>query len=587
MGLAEQVSVGQPATRAPLVAAEQVRIQYRNMPTAIISNACVSLILCFTLRNSVPTTTLIGWLAAEYVWVASRFAQWRAFWRAQPAASNIARWRVNGIVGSAVNGIIYGVGGIILYVPGSLSSQFLLLIVQFGMGSGAIYASASSLPSFLLYFYPCLLLSSFPFFAAGDAVHITLGVMMLMFMAATTQFAVGISRSIRNAVTLRFENLDLIDELRAASAAKSRFLASASHDLRQPLHALGFFVDALPEHTAPAGMPVVDNIRRSLAAMDDLFNALLDVSRLDAGVVETHMATVPVASLLERVRFEFEPQARQKGLSLTIMPTSALVRSDPALLERIVRNFVSNAVRYTDRGGIVVGCRQRTGVVRIEVLDSGRGIPADKHHEIFQEFCQLDNPERDRRNGLGLGLAIVERVARLLDHGIELRSVVGKGSRFSVTVPRGRPEDRISTAASVQPPLDADVAGTLILLIDDEIAVRDGMQEQMRRWRCEVISAGSGEEIIEKAAALQHPPDLIVSDYRLRGEENGIQLVARLREEFNAEIPALIVTGDTGPERLREAQASGLHILHKPLNPARLRALIASLRLAKSSSPDK
>jgi CheY-like chemotaxis protein len=171
----------------------------------------------------------------------------------------------------------------------------------------------------------------------------------------------------------------------------------------------------------------------------------------------------------------------------------------------------------------------------------------------------------------------------LLDHAIDLRSVVGKGSRFSVTVPRGRPEDQVSAAAAVQPQLDADVAGTLILLIDDEIAVRDGMQQQMRRWRCEVISAGSGEEIVEKAAALQHPPDLIVSDYRLRGGENGISLIARLREEFNSEIPALLVTGDTGPERLREAQASGLHILHKPLNPARLRALIASLRLAKSA----
>jgi len=582
MGLAEQGSSLGPANRAQLVAAELVRIQYRGMPTAFISHALVSLIMCITLRNSVPIGALAGWLAAVYVWVLTRFLQWRAFRRSQTPAADISRWRHHAWFGSALNGLIYGVGGIILFVPQSLSSQFLLLIVQFGMGSGAVYASASSLPSFLLYFYPSLFLSTFPFFAAGDTIHVTLGVMMLMFMAATTHFAIGISKSIRNAVELRFENLDLIDELRETSTAKSRFLASASHDLRQPLHALGFFVDALPEHTAPAGMPVVDNIKRSLAAMEDLFNALLDVSRLDAGVVETHMATVPVTPLLERVRFEFEPQARQKGLSLTIMPTRSLAHSDPALLERIVRNFVSNAVRYTDRGGIVVGCRRRGAKVRIEVLDSGHGIPANKHHQIFQEFCQLDNPERDRRKGLGLGLAIVERVAKLLDHPIELRSVVGRGSRFSVTVPCGRPENVSTPSAAVQPPVDTDVAGTLILLIDDEIAVREGMQEQMRRWRCEVISAGSGDEMMERSVALERLPDLIVSDYRLRGDENGIRLVARLREEFNAEIPALIVTGDTGPERLREAQASGLHILHKPLNPARLRALIASLRLAKA-----
>ena len=583
MALESQGSAPGPANRALLVAAEQVRIQYRSMPTAFISNAFVSVILCFTLRNSVPIGPLAGWLAAEILWVLARFLQWRAFRRAQPAAVDISRWRLHACLGSALNGLIYGVGGIVLFVPGSLSSQFLLLIVQFGMGSGAVYASASSLPSFLLYFYPSLFLSTFPFFAAADTIHVTLGVMMLMFMAATTQFALGISRSIRNAVELRFENLDLIDELRETSAAKSRFLASASHDLRQPLHALGFFVDALPEHTSQQGMVVVENIKRSLAAMEDLFNALLDVSRLDAGVVEAQMATVPLASLLERVRFEFEPQALRKGLSLTIVPTSILVHSDPALLERIVRNLVSNAVRYTDRGGIVVGCRRRGANTRIDVLDSGRGIPADKHHEIFQEFCQLDNPERDRRNGLGLGLAIVDRVTKLLNHAIELRSAVGKGSRFSVTVPRGRARDVLVSPKPVQPLLDADVAGTLILLIDDEIAVREGMEQQMRRWRCEVISAGSGDEIIRKTTALGRPPDLIVSDYRLRGTENGLELVARLREGFNADIPALIVTGDTGPERLRQTRASGLHILHKPLNPARLRALIASLRLAKSA----
>ncbi len=203
---------------------------------------------------------------------------------------------------------------------------------------------------------------------------------------------------------------------------------------------------ALPEHMAPAGMPVVDNIRRSLAAMEDLFNALLDVSRLDAGVVETHMATVPVDSLLERVRFEFEPQARQKGLSLTIMPTSALVRSDPALLERIVRNFVSNAVRYTDRGGIVVGCRRRTSVVRIEVLDSGRGIPATSSMRYSRSSASSTIRSATWRNGLGLGLAIVEACRKAARARDRATLGVGKGSRFSVTVPRGRPEDRVSTA---------------------------------------------------------------------------------------------------------------------------------------------
>jgi signal transduction histidine kinase len=267
------------------------------------------------------------------------------------------------------------------------------------------------------------------------------GWLLVLFLAVTMHFALAIWYTLRNPVEQCFKSIQHIAELRAAIAAKSRFLASASHDLRQPLHALRFFVDALPEHTSPAGKPVVENIRRSLSAMDDLFSALLDVSRLEAGVIESHIATVPVASVLERIQFEFEPLARRKGLALTVVRSSAWVRSDPALLERIIRNFVSNAVRYTDRGGLVVGCRPRSNEVRIDVWDSGRGIPANRQQEIFQEFRQLDIPERDHRDGFGLGLAIVERVARLLNHPIELRSVVGRGSRFSVTVPRGRPEE--------------------------------------------------------------------------------------------------------------------------------------------------
>jgi len=443
-----------PTSRALLIAAEQVRTQYRNMPTAFISNAVVSLILCFALREAVPLPRLGWWLCAAYAWVLGRFLLWRAFKRADPPASDIAVWGAYGLAGSALNGIIWGLGGLILYVPGNLSSQFLLLIVQFGMGSGAAYASASALPSFLAYFYPSLLLSAVPFFMEGDSVHVSLGIMLLLFVAATTHFTIGVSRTIVDAIKLRFENINLIGELRGQTTAaesarqaaeeanigKSRFLAAASHDLRQPLHALGFFVDALRGHTSPEERTqIARNIRRSVDTMEELFNALLDVSRLDAGIVEPHVVTVPLAPLLERVRFEFEPFARQKGLSLRAKNTRALVRSDPALLERVIRNLVANAVRYTDRGGIVIGCRPRAGAIRIEVWDSGRGIPPDKHHEIFQEFYQLENPERDRHKGLGLGLAIIERLTRLLDHRIELRSTVGKGSMFCVTVPRGPP----------------------------------------------------------------------------------------------------------------------------------------------------
>jgi hypothetical protein len=231
-----------PTSRALLIAAEQVRTQYRNMPTAFISNAAVSLILCITLREAVPLPRLGWWLCAAYAWALGRFLLWRAFKRADPPPSDIAVWGNYGLAGSALNGIIWGLGGIVLYVPGNLSSQFLLLIVQFGMGSGAAFASASALPSFLAYFYPSLLLSAVPFFREGDSVHVSLRIMLLLFVAATTRFTVGVSRTIVDAIKLRFENINLISELREqttaaegarqaaeeANIAKSRFLAAAS-----------------------------------------------------------------------------------------------------------------------------------------------------------------------------------------------------------------------------------------------------------------------------------------------------------------------------------------------------------------------
>jgi signal transduction histidine kinase/CheY-like chemotaxis protein len=579
--------------RAGLVAAELVRVQYRNIPTAVTVNAVISALLCLALWDTVAPERLIGWLAAIYVIAVVRYLFWRRFTELAATPTNTLFWQRVAFVGCGVNGFVWGVGGIVLYAPHSPASQFLLLITQFGMGAGAAYASAPSFAAVMAYILPSVVLTSVPFFLEGDSVHVTLGSMLFVFVAAATHFTYGISRTIARAIALRFENIDLIEELRNqtfaadqarqaaedANVAKSRFLAAAGHDLRQPLHALGFFVDALQEHSLPTdSRPVVANIRRSVDAMEDLFNSLLDVSRLDAGIVHPRIATIPLAPLMERVRADYESPALQKGLALSVVPCSVFVRSDPVLLERVMRNLLANAVRYTDRGRVILGARRSADSVRIEVWDSGRGIPNDKHREIFQEFRQLENPERDRRKGLGLGLAIVERLVKLLGHTLELRSQLGKGSVFTVTAPRGRREEFVPGEADGQIVVDRDVANSLILVVDDEQDVRDSMVSLLGKWRCEVIAADSCSEMLGKLVSVQRMPDLIVSDYRLRGAENGIDVVARLREEFNAQVPALLITGDTGIEQLREAEESGLHVLHKPLNPSRLRALIATLR---------
>jgi two-component system, sensor histidine kinase len=537
------------------------------------------------LAKGVEPWKVLVWIGAVYAWTIGRFFQWRTFERVDPPPEAIGPWRTYGILGSLLAGIIWSVGAVVMYVPGGLAYQLFLTMGLLGMGSGCVYASGSVMPSFFAFMYPSILPAAVIFMREDDLLHVTTSALMILYVVLMTLFALRVYGSIDEFISLRFENSGLIEELRRrkeaaeqANIAKSRFLAAASHDLRQPLHALGLFVQALEESPlANRERQVIGNIRHSVDAMEELFNALLDISRLDAGVVQPCVSTMPLAAVFDRVRFEFAPIARQKRVSLTVMKTSVHVVSDPSLLARIVRNFLANAVRYTDRGGVVLGCRRRGKTVRIEVWDTGRGIPPERHSEIFREFYQLENPERDRRKGLGLGLAIVERLSRLLDHPVELRSAVGKGSMFAITVPLGAQEDYVPIETGPDAAGVFDLSGSLVLVIDDEGAVQEGMAALLRKWQCEVLTAGSGKEMLQQLVTVQRLPDLIICDYRLRAGENGIEVVEMLRNEFNVDIPAVLVTGDTAPDRLRDAEASGLPILHKPLNPARLRTLIANL----------
>jgi CheY-like chemotaxis protein len=378
-------------------------------------------------------------------------------------------------------------------------------------------------------------------------------------------------------MNLRYENFDLMDDLRVqktlaeqANIAKSRFLASASHDLRQPVHALGMFVGAMKSHemTAPARR-LLTHIESSVAALDGLFSSLLDISRLDAGVISADIACFPIQPVLERICNDLEPQARAKGIALSLMPCSALVESDPILLERILRNLIHNAVRYTASGRVLVGCRFGNPV-RIQVWDTGPGIAADQRERVFEEFFQLGNPGRDRSQGLGLGLAIVRRLTRLLDHGVKLEGREGRGSLFEVAVPLGFVEHIAPQVAAPAP----DPGQGLLLVIDDEMAIREAMRSLLESWGYGVITAGSQGEMLGHMAHVTTPPDLIISDYRLQDGEDGISVIRRLQSEFNDDIPAILVTGDTAPDRLTEARASGFLLLHKPLSADRLRTAI-------------
>jgi signal transduction histidine kinase/ActR/RegA family two-component response regulator len=370
-----------------------------------------------------------------------------------------------------------------------------------------------------------------------------------------------------------------VEKERAESAnrAKTQFLAAASHDLRQPLQALGLLVSALRMRAQDTGArDLAGRVEHALNGLEGVLEALLDISKLDAGAVSPQVQVFPVQRVLENVRDTFLPHAQAKNLELRVATTRAWVTSDPLLLERIISNLVSNAIRYTDKGGVLIGVRPRGMNVHVQVWDTGRGIPEDKQAEVFREFVQLDNPSRDRRQGIGLGLAIVDRLSRLLEHPIVLRSRVGKGTVFEVHVPRGARYVEPVMAPRVDPTGPSTLAGMTVLLLDDDTEVLAALEQYLRLVGAEVIAVENLEEAIKRFMGGQREPDIIVSDYRLGAGVDGVTAVAELNRRFGPR-PAMILTGEAAPAVLRAIEASGLPRLSKPIRPAVLRATLREL----------
>ncbi|KAA0679005.1 PAS domain S-box protein [Roseomonas genomospecies 6] len=357
-----------------------------------------------------------------------------------------------------------------------------------------------------------------------------------------------------------------------AERAKTQFLAAASHDLRQPVQSLYFFAQVLDDKLrGNSGHELVASMGHSLDALKLLLDSLLDVSRLDAGAVVPSVTECAVGPLLDRLAAEYGPRAEGQGLRLRVVPTSLWARTDPMLLERILRNLIENALRYTERGGVVVGCRRGNGALRIEVADNGVGVPEELQQTVFEEFFQIGNPERDRTKGLGLGLAIVKRLAGLLGHTIALRSRPGRGSVFSVELPSVR-------ARAILRRNGADRANDdgqgLVVVIDDEAIVLLSLRTLLEQWGYEVVAAVSGEEAVDLLHGLGRLPDLIIADYRLREGRTGVEAIRDIHGVCGVRVPAVVLTGDTAPERITEIRGAGFRLVHKPITPHILRELL-------------
>ena len=369
-----------------------------------------------------------------------------------------------------------------------------------------------------------------------------------------------------------------------ANISKTKFLAAASHDILQPLNAARLYVTSLIERQGGGDeRRLVGNIDASLEAVEEIFSALLDMSRLDTGAMRPELTNFRIDDLMKQIELEFAPLAAAKGLGLTFVRSSLVVRSDRRLLRRLVQNLVSNAVKYTPSGRVLVGCRRRGNGLRIDVCDTGVGVPQSQQRDIFVEFHRLDQGARIAR-GLGLGLSIVERVARVLGCAVEVSSTVGRGSRFAVTVP-------LSKAAAVELPARDEIrvdpsqlVGTTALCIDNEPAVLDGMETMLRGWGCEVIKAADLDGALAAAEESAHAPGGLLVDYHL-DHGNGIEAIVRLRARYG-DLPAILITADRSPAVREAARAQGIQLLNKPIKPAALRALLAQWRVMRVAAAE-
>jgi Na+/proline symporter/signal transduction histidine kinase len=374
-------------------------------------------------------------------------------------------------------------------------------------------------------------------------------------------------------------------EAEQANISKTRFLAAASHDILQPLNAARLYVTSLVERQGGGNdAQLVGNIDASLDAVEEIFGALLDISRLDTGAMKAEIVGFRIDELLRQLEVEFMPLAQEKGLKLKFVPCSLAVQSDRRLLRRLLQNLVSNAIKYTPDGRVLVGCRRRRGRLRIDVYDTGLGIPVSKKQAIFQEFHRLDQGAKVAR-GLGLGLSIVERIARVLDHEIAINSALGHGSQFSVEVPLSAPIPA-SQHQRVARKIDrVQLSGVTVLCIDNDLAILDGMETLLGGWGCRVFKAPDLAAAIAVTAQAKVSPDGLLVDYHL-DDGNGIAAIAELRRRFGADLTAILITADRSPYVREEARANSIQLLNKPVKPAALRALLTQWRMQRVAAAE-
>ena len=562
--------------------AERYRIIMRQVPRGIVAPVAMA---ALSLPLFWPAGTHAAIFIALSIMIVAWFGSWYVYRRyraAPPAASQVAAWVRFSMSLKFLQGVGWGIYGAASFPAESPLLQTLVLAFLFGVVAGSTLMNAPHFRSVLAFALPAMApiivrcaISNSPH-AESLALAAVIG--LAFALSAGHQW----ERAIIEALRMRFDNLHLLAALEeqknlaeAANQQKSRFLAAASHDLRQPLHALNLFLEAA--RVTPEGVErqqIIKRVESAAASLTQLFDGLMELSRLEGGASQPQRRATRLQPLLQNLVNEFRPAATAKGLTLRVRVPDCFVETDPVLCEQILSNLLANAVRYTTRGGVLVTGRPRLGWLWVEVWDTGVGIAPEQQARVFEEFYQVGNAQRDRRQGVGLGLAIVQRLATLLAHPLEVHSRAGRGSRFRLSVPMVDAGD-VSGEHGAAPGSDVSSAlvGVTIAVIEDDYEAMLALQYILRQSGCMVFGGATAEKVRAQLQAAEREPEIILSDYRLADGVNGAEAIAMLRATFGAEIPALILTG----ERIAaDIAPSALAILQKPVAADPLRRHIAS-----------
>ena len=450
---------------------------------------------------------------------------------------------------------------------------FIIIVVTVGIMCGGAFMQAPYLPAYLTFLFSITIPITIIFFTAENVIYSAFGLCAIIYSTVLMVCAINLESTIYESIRLRFENSALIEKLQMAVSdtqqannAKSVFLASASHDLRQPIHALSLFLASFRKtelHGEQAFL--LDNIEAATASAQDMLGMLLDYSKLEAGTIDAQAIDFKLQDLFSKLADEYAPVAAEKNLNFRCRESNAIVFSDRKLLELVVRNLISNAIRYTSEGGLLLASRHRGKNIDIEVWDTGIGIEKTEKKHIFNDFYQIDNPERDSGKGFGLGLSIVKKLTLTMGIKLSIESRLGRGTVARLSIPLSINPALISTERRKNTGASLDIYDANILVIDDNTSILDAMNSLLTPYGCNCILVSCESEAIDALNKLSIRLDLIITDYRLKEGKTGGQAISRIREQQNNHTPAIIITGDTSPERLQKALEQDALLMHKPL----------------------